>query len=163
MDLTDANLSYEKGCIELHCDGLVYVVKPKRLSFEFINSEIEWTYFFLETELLSAITPNYPKELYSEEFCEMSPLDYQPLELLDNMSKEDYDKIHPRHITRYLRGSFVIFHKDSIYNHFISNYKGEHEKLGLQEFRKQISLLADKYKGENMITIGERLKNKEQP
>ena len=158
LDLTGANLSYEKGCIELHCDGLVYVVKPQKLSFEFINSEIEWTYFFLEAEPLNAITPNYPKEFYSEEFCEISPLNYQPLALLDNMSKEDIDKIHPRRITRYLRGSFAIFHKDSIYNHFVSEYNGEHEKLGIQEFCKRISLLAQKYKGETMITIRERLK-----
>ena len=27
LDLTGANLSYEKDCIELHCDGLVYVGK----------------------------------------------------------------------------------------------------------------------------------------
>ena len=159
LDLTGANLSYEKDCIELHCDGLVYVVKPKKLSFEFINSKIEWTYFYLEAEPLKAFTPNYPKDLYSEEFCEISPLNYKPLSLLDNMSKEDFDKIHPRHITRYLRGSFVIFHKDSIYNHFVSKYKGEHEELGMQEFRKQISILATKYKGETMITIRERLEN----
>lgn len=160
LDLTDADLSHEKGCIELHCNGLVYVVKPKRLSFEFINSEIEWNYFSLETELLENITPDYPKDYYSEEFCEMTALDYRPLELLNNMSKEEYDRIHPRHIIRYFRGSFVMFHKDSIYNHLISQYKGDHEKLGLQEFRTQISKLANKYKGENMITIEEKLKNK---
>lgn len=86
----------------------------------------------------------------------MKPLDYHPLELLDNMSKEEYDKIHPRHITRYLHGSFVMFHKDSIYNHFVSQYKGEHDKIGLQEFRVKISKLANKYKGENMMTITEK-------
>lgn len=74
------------------------------------------------------------------------------------MSKEEFDRIHPRHITRYFRGSFVMFHKGSIYNHFISKYKGEHEKLGLQEFRTKISKLAQKYKGENMITIEEKSK-----
>lgn len=46
-----------------------------------------------------------------------------------------------------------MFHKDSIYNHFISQYKGEHDKLGLQKFRDIISQLADKYKGENMMTL----------
>ncbi|WP_183200451.1 hypothetical protein [Bacteroides pyogenes] len=101
----------------------------------------------METEPLEAITPNYPEEYCSEEFCEMSPLNYQPPELLDYLSKDEMDRIHPRHITRYFRGSFVMFHKDSIYNHFISQYKGEHEKLGLQQFRTQISQLAYKYKG----------------
>lgn len=46
LDLTSADLSYEKDCIELHFSALVYIVKPKRLSFEFINNEIEWNYFF---------------------------------------------------------------------------------------------------------------------
>lgn len=156
LDLTSADLSYEKDCIELHFSALVYIVKPKRLSFEFINNEIEWNYFFWETDSLKAITSNYPESYYSEEFCEMKPLDYHPLELLDNMSKEEYDKIHPRHITRYLHGSFVMFHKDSIYNHFVSQYKGEHDKIGLQEFRVKISKLANKYKGENMMTITEK-------
>ena len=153
LDLTSANLSYEKDCIELHFNGLVCVVKPKRLSFEFINSEIEWNYFSLETHSLKAITSNYSEEYYSEEFCEIKPLDYQPLELFDNISKEEYEINHPRHIIRYLHGNFVMFHKDSIYNHFISQYKGEHDKLGLQKFRDIISQLADKYKGENMMTL----------
>ena len=156
LDLTNASLSHEKDCIELHCDGLVFIVKPKKLSFEFINNEIEWNYFSLETDPLQAITPNYPSEYYSEEFCEISPLTYQPLELFENLSKEEIDSIRPRHITRFLHGSFVMFHKNSIYNNFISQYKGDHEKLGLQQFRVQISQLADKYRGENMITIEEK-------
>ncbi len=159
LDLTNASLSHEKDCIELHCDGLVFIVKPKKLSFEFINNEIEWNYFSLETEPLQAITPDYPSEYYSEEFCEISPLNYQPLELFENLSKEELDSIQPRHITRYLHGSFVMFHKNSIYNNFISQYKGEHEKLGLQQFRVQISQLADTYRGENMITIEEKRHN----
>ncbi|MCE9106371.1 hypothetical protein [Bacteroides pyogenes] len=143
LDLTSADLSHEKALyrITLQWFGVCFH-SPKRLSFEFINNEIEWIYFSLETEPLEAITPNYPKDYCSEEFCEMSPLNYQPPELLDNLSKDEMDRIHPRHITRYFRGNFVIFHKDSIYNHFISQYKGGHEKLGLQQFRTQISQLA---------------------
>ena len=121
MDITDANLSYETGCIEFHCDELIYIVKPKKLSFEFINDELEWNYFSLETEPMEAVMPDHPIEFYSEELCEMSPLDYQSLDVLDNMTKDEFDRIHPRHIIRYLHGSFVMFHKDSIYNHYISN------------------------------------------
>ena len=86
MDITDANLSYETGCIEFHCDELIYIVKPKKLSFEFINDEVEWNYFSLETEPMEAVMPDHPIEFYSEELCEMSPLDYQSLDVLDNMT-----------------------------------------------------------------------------
>lgn len=157
MDITGANLSYEDGCIEFHCNRLVYIVKPKRLSFEFINDEIEWNYFSLETEPLEAFSSDLPEEFYSEEFCEMSPLDYQSPDILDNMTKDEFDRIHPRRITRYLHGSFVMFHKDSIYNHFVSKYKGEHDKIGLQKFNEIICEFAEKYKGKNMMTIQNEL------
>lgn len=153
MDITDANLSYETGCIEFHCDELIYIVKPKKLSFEFINDEVEWNYFSLETEPMEAVMPDHPIEFYSEELCEMSPLDYQSLDVLDNMTKDEFDRIHPRHIIRYLHGSFVMFHKDSIYNHYISKYKGEHDKIGLQKFHEIICEFAEKHKGKNMITL----------
>lgn len=151
LDLTGAELSNEVGCIELHCDGLIYVVKPKKLSFEFINSEIEWSYFSLETGLLDAITPNYSKDYYDEELYEISPSNYHYS--LENILEEGRDKIYPRSVTRYLRGSFVMFHKDSIYNNSISQYRGEHEKIGLQQFRVSISRYADTYKGQNMLTM----------
>jgi len=160
LDLTSAQISHEKGCIELHFDGLVYIVKPRRLSFEFINDEIEWNYFSLEAESLPAITPNYPAEYYSEEFCELYALDYQPLKLFETLSKDELERLRPRHITRFLHGTFVLFHKDSIYNHLISEYNGEHEKLGLKRFRTQIAMLAEKYRGENMITIEKRRNKK---
>lgn len=153
MDITDANLSYETGCIEFHCDELIYIVKPKKLSFEFINDEVEWNYFSLETEPMEAVMPDHPIEFYSEELCEMSPLDYQSLDVLDNMTKDEFDRIHPRHIIRYLHGSFVMFHKDSIYNHYISKYKGEHDKIGLQKFHEIICEFVEKHKGKNMITL----------
>lgn len=153
MDITNANLSYETGCIEFHCDELIYIVKPKRLSFEFINDEVEWNYFSLEIEPMEAITSDLPVDFYSEELCEISPLDYQSLDILNNMTKDVFDRIHPRHIIRYLHGSFVMFHKDSIYNHYISKYKGEHDKMGLQKFREIICELAEKHKGKNMMTL----------
>ena len=106
---------------------------------------------------LEAFSSDLPEEFYSEEFCEMSPLDYQSPDILDNMTKDEFDRIHPRRITRYLHGSFVMFHKDSIYNHFVSKYKGEHDKIGLQKFNEIICEFAEKYKGKNMMTIQNEL------
>lgn len=144
LDLTYANLSYETGCIELIMNGLIYVVKPKKLNFEYINNDIEWTYFSLETDILEPIDRELPKEMYSEEYCEKGPCNYHSLELFDNMTLEEREITHARHITRYLRGSFVMFHKNSIYNK-ISDYTGEHEKLGLEKFKAKIESLAIKY------------------
>lgn len=158
LDLRGASASYEKGCIELDCDGLIYIIKPKKLSFEFINSEIEWNYFSLETDRLEAISGNLPEECFVEELYKTSLADYQSIEAVDGLTKEEYERLQPRRIVRYLHGSFVMFHKNSIYNQCISRYDGEHEKCGLENFRSQILHLANKYKGETMITIKEKTK-----
>lgn len=153
LDLTGAAISYEKGCIELICESQVYIVKPRRLLFEYINEEIGWNYLFLETEKLQPVTSNLPSDFIMEEVCEVAPLQYKLLEILDNMTKSDYDMIKPRHICRYLEGSFVFFHKDSLYNHFVSQYKGEHYKLGAEKFRYVIMHIAENNRGMNMENV----------
>lgn len=156
LDLTDSALSYEEGCIELRCDGLIYIVKPKRLMFEYINDETEWNYFRLEAEQRSPISDEVMYDGYSEELCEIAPLKYESLHVLDEMTSEEYKRICPRHIIRYLKGSFIFFHKDSIFNHYISKYKGEHDKISADQFRSIIERLAEKFKGQNMETIRSR-------
>lgn len=158
LDLTGASISHEQDCIELRCENLVYIVKPKRLSFEFIDDLHEWNYFLLESEPLQSVDRSLPAGSVSEEYCEISPGNYEPLQMLDNMSKEEHDRIKPRHVTRYLRGSFVLFHKDSIYNQLVSQYRGEHSHYAPEDFRAAIEKLADKFKGETIATIVERKK-----
>lgn len=144
LDLTSAAISYETDCIELICDGLIYIVKPKKLSFEFINDETEWNYFLLETDILKPIVQQEQDE-YSEEFYETSPAQYISLEEFENMPKADIDRIKPRHICRYLKGSFVFFHKDSIYNQKVSKYSGEHDKMSSNDFHDAILKYAQMY------------------
>ena len=144
LDLTNASISYETDCIELICDGLIYIVKPKKLSFEFINDETEWNYFLLETENLKHIDQQGQDE-YSEEYYETSPARYISLEEYEKLSKADIDKIKPRHICRYLKGSFVFFHKDSIYNKKVSKYQGEHDKMTSGVFHDAIVQYAKMY------------------
>ena len=153
MDLTDASISYEQGCIELRCGAFVYIIKPRFLSFENINESIEWNYFFLQADLMPAITQNMSKDEYFEEFYETSPLEYLPLSENNKIVEDNGKVIETRHIIRYLKGSFVLFHKDSIYNHIISKYRGEHEKMGFLKFREEIFKLEKRFRGETMETI----------
>lgn len=153
MDLTDASISYEQGCIELRCGAFVYIIKPRFLSFENINESIEWNYFFLQADPMPAITQNMPKDKYFEEFYETSPLEYLPLSENNKIVDDNGKAIETRHIIRYLKGSFVLFHKDSIYNHIISKYRGEHEKMGFLKFREGIFKLEKRFRGETMETI----------
>lgn len=144
LDLTNAAISYESESIELICGELIYIVKPKKLSFEFINDEAEWNYFLLETENLKPIVQQEQDE-YSEEFYETSPAQYISLEEFENMPKADIDRIKPRQICRYLKGSFVFFHKDSIYNKEFSKYGGEHDKMTSGDFHDAIVKYAQMY------------------
>lgn len=49
LDLSGSKESYEEGKIELHFDGIVYIVKPKTLTFHPIGQDPEWWYFRLNT------------------------------------------------------------------------------------------------------------------
>lgn len=131
LDLEGAGMSSEEGFIEVTFEGSVYILKPKRLSYEFVNNEIEWSYFSLETERIEAKAEPSP-DGYFEELIEVA-----------NANQE---KAYPRQITRWLHGSFVLFHKDSIYNKEIADYRGEHEKMGLQAFHDYIIQQADNHK-----------------
>ena len=146
FDLTDAAVSNESDCIELICGKFIYIVKPKKLSFEYINDEADWNYFLLETEKLEPISFDYGRQdEYSEEVCEVSPAKYKTFEEYDKMSEADIDAIKPRHVCRYLKGSFVFFHKDSIYNQSVSKYKGEHDKMSSDKFHDAIVELSQKF------------------
>ena len=160
FDLTGASSSYEQDCIELHLGEFVYIIKPKRLLYEYVDKTCEWNYFYIDIEEMNAISQDLSPTCCWEEFCEVAPKDYQPLELFEQMSSEDLRKIKPRHIVRYLRGSMVAFHKDSIYNGIISKYKGEHSKYTADGFRELIASLATKYSGETMKSLREKHKNR---
>lgn len=135
LDLTDAAVSNESDSIELICGELIYIVKPKNLSFEFINDEAEWNYFLLETDNLEPIALDHgQQDDYAEEAYEISPAEYISLEKFENMSNSDIDEFKPRHVCRYLKGSFVFFHKDSVYNKRVSKYRGEHDKMSSVQF-----------------------------
>lgn len=154
-DLTDAAIAYESDCIELICGEKVYIVKPKKLSFEFINDEAEWNYFLLETEKLEPITmePGQQDD-YAEAVYEISPAQYITFEEFENMPKADVDTFKPRYVCRYQKGSFAFFHKDSVYNKSGSKNRGEHDKMSSKVFHETIVEYAKMYhKGKNNSNI----------
>ena len=158
LDLTGASSSYEQGCIELHFGESVYIIKPKRLLYEYVDKTCEWNYFYIDLGEMDAITQVLSPTCFCEEFCEVAPRDYHPLELFNEMPLNDLRRIKPRHIVRYLKGSMVAFHKDSIYNGMISKYKGEHSKFSADGFRQFIANLAIKFSGETMKSLREKHK-----
>lgn len=110
LDLTNATISHESYCIELICDDLIYIVKPKKLSFEYINDEAEWNYFLLETEKLEPISFEYSQQDdYTEEVYEKSSAQYISFEEFDNMSKADIETFKPRRVCRYLKDHLYSF------------------------------------------------------
>lgn len=159
LDLEDVRLSHEKGCIELDFQ-LIDIVKPKRLIFESFGHDPEWNYFRLELDELKPSgvnkreddedddqTPNYEDEHGHEAVSEIYPGRYDKYNLVEH--RYDYNDMgyeipkSARHVTRWFRGSFVIFNKRSPYNLETSTYDGRHNKMDTDEFRAYIQKNVD--------------------
>lgn len=156
LDLEDARLSHEDGCIELDF-RLTNIVKPKRLLFESFGYDHQWNYFRLETGDLepSGVYENEEEskngqtsgneslndERYFEELSELSPGEYYPNHIIEDRYYYEDDYLitdHARHVRRWFKGSFVIFCKRSTYNLTSSTYDGRHNKMTTDEFREYI-------------------------
>ena len=175
LDLEDVRLSYEEGCIELDFQ-LIDILKPKRLLFESFGYNHEWNYFRLEADELKPSNfqekKPFGKHYDFEEISELSPGEYYPYYIMEDRSdyKDDYIITDfSRHVTRWLRGSFVIFCKRSNYNLTPSTYDGRHNKMTTDEFRDYIQQSVDglraldktKYIPENHLTEKKRERSKE--
>lgn len=159
LDLEDVRLSYEDGCIELDFK-LIHIVKPKRLLFESFGYDHEWNYFRLEADDLEScgVYEDEKGELpYNEihdreEVTQISPGFYKDYDYYENsyyIEEEGYERPHGmKHITRWFRGSFVIFNKASAYNRTSSTYDGRHNKMTTDEFRDYIQENVDHFRKE---------------
>ncbi|MBS1744009.1 MAG: serine/threonine protein kinase [Bacteroidetes bacterium] len=139
LDLEGAKLSHERKCIEL-LTGVSYIIKPRVLIFESIDSDLEWNYFRIETDILAASgVYELNADSFDEEVCELTPLQYVDRHHWDE-GEYDGEKLPDtaRPIIRYFKGSFVIFKKSSIYNNTTSTYDGRHAKVDANEFRLYI-------------------------
>lgn len=140
LDLEGVSISYEKGAIELLA-SMPYIVKPRKLTFESIDDDLDWNYFRLEAKELipSGVCKDLPKNALREEVLELSPGHYIDKQYWD---KEKYDgrplPSTARIVRRYFIGTFVIFKKTSAYNNNPTTYDARHHKLSEEEFRKLI-------------------------
>ncbi|MGS2738759.1 protein kinase domain-containing protein [Sinomicrobium sp. M5D2P17] len=160
LDLVGAKISFERDCIELDFGGLTDIVKPKRLIFESFGTEAEWNYFRLELDelALSGVYKNddgkipYEQNHDKESVSEIYPGTYDKYDLVEH--RYDYNEMGyeipetARHVSRFFRGSFVIFSKRSTYNLTPSTYDGRHNKMTTDEFREYISNWMNKYNSE---------------
>lgn len=139
LDLTGADKSTEENCIELHTGGLFDVIKPKALLFEKMSDDYEWSYFRIETDLLEPSGVYEKTDGNYEEVTEIEPNHYIDRSAWDaNEYQGNPLPKGSRVISRYFKGSFVIFKKTSIYNSISSTYDGRHSKMSADEFKAYI-------------------------
>lgn len=140
LDLQKACFSPEESCIELNADGLIYILKPKRLLFESFQSDTQWNYFRLETSELTPLSDKKYADYGEEPLTEITPgryTNYECFEYDDFNGKPLPDSA--RQVVRILRGDFVLFAKTSIYNKVSATYDGRHNKCNSDEFREYIN------------------------
>jgi len=142
-DLKGAAVSpSEAGCIELRPNGAVQLVKPVLLSFESVRADdLQWAYFRLECEALSATNMDNEPPTETEELTEIQPGEYAPRSAWDE-NYHDGQRLPDgaRVVVRWLSaGAWVIFAKGSVYNQVSGTYDGRHAKLTASQFRDYIA------------------------
>jgi len=155
-DLTGAKRSPEKGCIEFSTPNSVRIVKPKVLEFNYFPNNIDWAYFRLETAGLKPITPDTNSSFIKEKVTELEPGHYAKKEIWKKgymgYNEKDNRILLPksaRIVSRYFRGSFVIFSKSSPYNKNHVTYDARHDKMNSKKFRQYIEKCIIKFNEEN--------------
>ncbi|WP_192798574.1 serine/threonine protein kinase [Brucella anthropi] len=140
MTITNARRAAENGFIELHT-GFVTLLKPAKLSFFCLGHDPNWDYIRLEAAPVEP-TGHYPvnADEYYEYLSELNPGQYAHPDVVEyNEGSENKLPAGSRVITRYLRGSFVIFSTSSPYNQDSSTYDARHERMTEEEFKCYIS------------------------
>ena len=147
LDLSGANISHEENCIELKYGGLVDIVKPKKLIFNYLGDNFEWAYFRLETEELepSGIYEELPEKFISEELTEISPLHYEDRSIWEHgyYNGEPLPK-SARAVSRFFKGTFLIVAKSSIYNQIPATYDGRHNKFNDKQYKEYMLAIKEK-------------------
>jgi serine/threonine protein kinase len=142
LDLKSVKHSHEKECLEFDL-GQIHIIKPGRLIFESLGYEHEWNYFRLEARELEiskvnkGADPKYFDEFGSEELTEISPGDYHSYGIYADpfAYKGDLDLQNMRRVRRWLRGTFAIFCRSSIYNLTPATNTGMHDSMSSDEFK----------------------------
>lgn len=154
LDLTGARLSKVPQSIELEFGGLVFEAQPKKLVYERISEDFQWSYFRLELKEIEPQFEQFVVDPYMEEYGEITRADGSiaaiSIRKYDELDENEIAQLKAKHVVRYLKGSLVVFHKNSLYNHLVSQYRGEHDKLTAEEFKKQITVLSHRFRGKTI-------------
>lgn len=143
QDFTDAELSAEEGCISINASGAIFIVKPKSLIVENIKDDFSWSYFRLELDELKPIIN------LNEENCELLtehiPGEYISWKYGNYGYYEDKSPLPKQYrlVNRFLKGSFVLFSKVSIYNRISGTYDKRHNHMSASDFRGYIIDMRD--------------------
>ena len=91
-----------------------------------------------------------PEDEFDEGVSEISPLEYVDYGVMEDgdLAKQNGYNVtdYSRQVTRQLKGCFVIFSKNSLYNRTTGTYDGRHEKMSGNDFRTYIEKVYEKYK-----------------
>jgi len=150
LDLTGAGLASEKDCINLYFGSLSHdVIKPSKLIFNSFDDDYQWAYFRIETYELA------PSGVYDidieedEEVLDLGDAKYTQRQFWDmgyyvdeNGTRKELSS-DAKVVTRFLKGSFAIFAKASIYNSVSGTYDGRHNRMDDERFRRYIQTAVD--------------------
>ncbi|WP_293920225.1 serine/threonine protein kinase [Sphingobium sp. UBA5915] len=146
LTISKIDHSFERGSIRLDCD-LKFVVKPLKLTFESFGSGSPWSYFRLEADPVSPTGTEgayLPDSGYKETICEIRPGEYVEIDAWEYGEYEGEPlPTGARPLSRYLKGSFVIFSTRSPYNLDPATYDARHEKFSEDDFRRYIQRQKD--------------------
>lgn len=141
QDFEYAERAEEEDCICIKSLGNV-ILKPKSLYAENIEKDYIWSYFRLELEELPPVSEQHNIQTY-ETLTEDVPGHYVSW-ICGNYGYYEDDKPLPkgyRTVQRYIKGSFVIFSKSSVYNDISGTYDARHSKMTTEQFRDYIFYL----------------------
>ncbi len=147
MDIMSVGELNEPGCLEfLVSEKWVWVVKPGKLSLEYISELPADSFLMLELDPLSPIFPDELHGDYSETVAELAPDRYEPGEVWDQnfFGYDDEGREIPlpddaRMVTRWLKGKILIVTKGSLWNGISETYDGRHNAMSLREIRDFIT------------------------
>lgn len=140
-DFESAKRATEEGCICIKSLGNV-IVKPRCLYAENIHKDYIWSYFRLELDELTPVFEIDDGQTY-ETLTEDILGHYISWKYGNYGYYEDGSPLPKgyRIVHRYLKGSFVVFAKTSIYNDISGTYDARHSKMNSVQFREYILYL----------------------
>ena len=168
QDFTSVTRANDAGCIELRVGRSTgYVVKPKRLTMERIESDPGESFLLLELDELppSGVyardededkEPDVPQgDRGKEELLELSPGEYVDRSIWDRgfLSYDDDGRERPlprtaRIVVRWFRGQILLVAKGSLWNGDSGTYDGRHNRMSANTIRRIIERSLEAAQGE---------------